>query len=94
MRCEHKKKNGKTIPISCVSKRIFNKKIMKNKNAVSRVHVCYRAFIFITAQKRLQYIASVATLQRIEERLIFSRVRSKSTNHFFSVLAGTLTKIK
>ena len=54
-----------------------------------------RAFIFITAQKRLQYIASVATLQRIEERLIFSRVRSKSTNHFFfSVLAGTLRKIK
>ena len=42
-----------------------------------------RAFIFITAQKRLQYIASVATLQRINERLNFSRVRSKSTNHFF-----------
>ena len=42
-----------------------------------------RALIFITAQKRLQYIASVATLQRIDERLIFSRVRSKSTNHFF-----------
>ena len=39
------KKPGKKIPISCealkkVSKRIFNKKIMKNKNAVSRVHVC------------------------------------------------------
>ena len=42
-----------------------------------------RAFIFITAQKRLQYIASVATLQRIDERLNFNRVRSKSTNHFF-----------
>ena len=42
-----------------------------------------RAFIIITGQKRLQYIASVATLQRIEELLIFSRVRSKSTNHFF-----------
>ena len=42
-----------------------------------------RAFIFITAQKRLQYIASVATLQRIDERLNFSRVRSKSANHFF-----------
>ena len=57
----------------------------------------HRAFIFITApaQKRLQYIASVATLQRIDERLNFSRVRSKSTNHFFfSVLAGTLTKIE
>ena len=54
-----------------------------------------RAFIFTTAQKRLQDIASVATLQRIDERLNFSRVRSKSTNHFFfSVLAGTLTKIK
>ena len=51
-------------------------------------------FVFITAQKRLQYIASVATLQRIDERLNFSRVRSKSTNHFFPVLAGTLTKIK
>ena len=39
------KKPGKKISISCealkkVSKRIFNKKIMKNKNAVSRVHVC------------------------------------------------------
>ena len=42
-----------------------------------------RAFIFITAQKRLQYIASVATVQRIDERLNFSRVRSKSANHFF-----------
>ena len=42
-----------------------------------------RAFIFITAQKRMQYIASVPTLQRIDERLIFSRVRSKSTNQFF-----------
>ena len=50
-----------------------------------------RAFIFITAQKRLQYIASVATLQRIEERLIFSRVRDqKARNIFFSVLAGSL----
>ena len=39
------KKNGKKIPISYValkkgSKRIFNKKIIKDKNAVSRVHVC------------------------------------------------------
>ena len=42
-----------------------------------------RTFVFITAQKRLQYIASVATLQRIDERLNFSRVRSKSANHFF-----------
>ena len=42
-----------------------------------------RAFIFITAQKRMQYIASVPTLQRTDERLIFSRVRSKSANHFF-----------
>ena len=38
-------KNREKMPISCValkkvSKRIFNKKIMKNKNAVSRVHVC------------------------------------------------------
>ena len=42
-----------------------------------------RTFVFITAQKRLQYIASVATLQRIDERLNFSRVKSKSANHFF-----------
>ena len=38
-------KNREKMPISCVtlkkkSKRIFNEKIMNNKNAVSRVHVC------------------------------------------------------
>ena len=53
-----------------------------------------RAFIFITAQKRLQYIASVATVQRIEERLIFSRVRSKSTNHFVFSITGNPCKDK
>ena len=68
---------------------------MKNKKCrVAGSCVVDRAFTFITAQKHLQYIASVATLQRIDERLNFSRVRSKNTNHFFSVLAGSLTKIE
>ena len=46
-----------------------------------------RTFVFITAQKRLQYIASVATLQRIDEHLIFSRVIDKKarTIFFFSI---------
>ena len=88
------------MPISCValkkvSKRIFNKK--NNEEQKCRVAgscVVDRAFIFITAQKRLQYIASVATVQRIEERLIFSRVIKKARTIFFSVLAGSLTKIE
>ena len=44
------KKPEKKIPISCVAlrgKRIFNKKIMKNKNVVLQVHVLLIALLFL-----------------------------------------------